>query len=239
MTNIYDIYHLFISYLDISNHNLTMAGIMDYHIDQIIIDLVISTQLHELSQLNIIHLINIASNIYYGIESNLEHLINHLERYITHHLKTYFIFDITLVITYLNQLIMELYNTIIETEVIRNVNSDETSFMDIMISESYITIGDTDIFVYPIISIVKIINNVKETRVIIVVEGRANIKIVMLFYFFIKRETEPSWRQQTSLQGVDIMKKEETSELILVDIHISRMYSDVLSRFWTSHREGV
>ena len=239
MTNIYDIYHLFISYLDISNHNLTMAGIMDYHIDQIITDLVISIQLHELSQLNIIHLINITSNIYYRIESNLEHFINHLERYITYHLKIYFIFDITLVITYLNQLIMELYNTIIETEVIRNVNSDETSYMDIMISESYITIGDTDIFVYPIISIVKIINNIKETRVIIVVEGRANIKIVMLLYVFIKRETEPSWRQQTSLQGVDIMKKEETSELILVDIHISRMYSDVLSRFWTSHREGV
>ena len=239
MTNIYDIYHLFISYLDISNHNLTMAGIMNYHIDQIITDLVISIQLYELSQLNIIHLINIASNIYYRIESNLEHLINHLERYITYHLKIYFIFDITLVITYLNQLIMELYNTIIETEVIRNVNSDETSYMDIMISESYITIGDTDIFVYPIISIVKIINNIKETRVIIVVEGRANIKIVMLLYVFIKRETEPSWRQQTSLQGVDIMKKEETSELILVDIHISRMYSDVLSRFWTSHREGV
>ena len=133
MTNIYDIYHLLISYLDISNHNLTMAGIMDYHIDQIITDPVISIQLHELSQLNITHLINIASNIYYRMESNLEHLINHLERYITYHLKTYFIFDITLVITYLNQLIMEPYSTIIETEVIRNVNSDETSYMDIMI----------------------------------------------------------------------------------------------------------
>ena len=185
MTNIYGIYHLFISYLEISNHNLTMAGIMDYHIDQIITDLVISIQLHELSQLNIIHLINIASNIYYGMESNLEHLINHLERYITYHLKIYFIFDITLVITYLNQLIMEPYNTIIETEVIRNVNSDETSYMDIMISESYITIGDTDIVVYPIISIVKIINNIKETRVIIVVEDKANIMIVMLFHVFI------------------------------------------------------
>ena len=85
----------------------------------------------------------------------------------------------------------------------------------------------------------KIINNIKETRAVIVVEDKANIMIVMLLYVLIKRETEPSWRQQTSLQEVDIMKKEETSELILVDIHISRMYSDVLSRFWTSHREGV
>ena len=201
VTNIYNIYNLLILYLDISNHNLTMVGIVDYHIDQIITDLVISIQLHELLQLNIIHIINVASNIYYGIESNIEHHINHLESYITYHIKAYFIFDITLVITYLNQLIMELYNTITETKIIRNVNSDETSYVDIMISESYITIGDSDILVYPIIGIVKIINDIKKTRVIIVVEG------------------------------VDIMKKVETSELILVDIHISRMYSDVLSGF--------
>ena len=182
MNNIYNIYHLFSSYLDISNHNLTMAGIMDYHIDQIITSLVISIQLHELPQLNIILIINIASNIYCGVESNLEHLINHLESYITYHLKIYFIFDITLVITYLNQFIVEPYNTILETEVIRNVNSDETSYMDIMISESYITTGDTDIFVYLIISIVKIMSNIKETRIVTIVEDRASIKIITLIY---------------------------------------------------------
>ena len=142
MTNIYDIYNLLILYLDISNHNLTMVGIMDYHIDQIITDLVISIQLPELSQLN----------IYYRIEFNIEHIINHLETYSTYHIKVYFIIDMTLVITYLNQFIMELYimelyNTINETSIIRNVNSDETSYMDIVISEFYITISDTDIFV--------------------------------------------------------------------------------------------
>ena len=157
MTNIHNIYHLLISYLDISNHNLTMAGTMDHHIDQVIIDLVIIIQLHELQQLNIIHLINNASDIYCRVESNIEHFINHLESYITCHLKICFIFDITLVITYLNRFIMDPYNTILETEVIRNVNSDETSYSDIMISESYITTGDTVILVYLIISIVKII----------------------------------------------------------------------------------
>ena len=79
--------------------------------------------------------------------------------------------------------------------------------MDIMISESYILTGDTDILVYLITSIVKLINNIKETKIITVKD--------------------------------DIMERGETSELILVDIPISRMYSDVLSRFWTSHREGV
>ena len=182
MTNIYNIYHLFISYPDISNHNLTMAGIMDHNIDQIITDLVIIIQLHELPQLNIIHLINIVSNIYCRVKSNLEHLINHLESYITYHFKICFIFDITLVITYLNQFIVEPYNTILETEVIKNVNSDETSYMDIMISESYIITGDTDIFVYLIISIVKIMNNIKETRIVTIMEDRANIKIITLIY---------------------------------------------------------
>ena len=166
MTNIYNIYHLFISYLDISNHSRTMAGIMDHNIDQVITDLVIIIQLHKLQQMNISHLINSASDFYCKVESDIEHLINHLESYITYHLKICFIFDITLVITYLNQFIMEPYNTIPETEVIRNVNSDEASYMDIMISESYITTGDTVILVYPIISIAKIINNINKTRII-------------------------------------------------------------------------
>ena len=193
MTNVYNIHHLFISYLDISNHNLTMAGLMDHHIDQFITNLVIIIQLHELQQLNIIHFINCASDIHCRVEFNIEHLINHLESYITYHLKIGFIFDITLTITYLNQFIMEPYNTILETEVIRNVNSDETSYTDIMIFESYITTGVTVILVYLIISIVKIINNINKTRIITIVEDKANIKLIMLIYVFIlKRETKPS-----------------------------------------------
>ena len=175
ITNIHDIYNLHISYLDISNHNRTMVSIVDYHINQIITNFAIGSQLHEQSQLNIIHLINIASNTYYGLESNIEHFINHLESYITYHIEAYFIFDITLVIAYLNQLIMELYSTITETEIIRNVNSDETSYMDIMTFESYITVSDSDILVYHIIATVKIFNDIKETRVIIAVEGRTDI----------------------------------------------------------------
>ena len=191
-TNIYHIYHLFTSYLDISNHNLNMVDIMDHHIDQVITDLVIIIQRHKLQQMNISHLINSASDIYCRVESDIEHLINHLESYITYHLKICFIFDITLVITYLNQFIMEPYNTILETEVIRNVNSDEIFYTDIMIFESYITTGDTVIFVYLIISIVKIINNINKTRTVTIVEERANIKLIMFIYVSIlKRETRP------------------------------------------------
>ena len=138
LTNIYDIYHLLISHLNISNNNFIMVGILDHHY---IVNPVISIQLCDHSQLNIIHLIDIGSNIYYGLEVDIEHFIIHLESYITYHLKAYFILGITLVIIYLNQLIPELYCTIIETEIIKNVDSDETSYLDIMTSELYITIS--------------------------------------------------------------------------------------------------
>ena len=194
LTNIYDTYHLLISSIDISNHNLIMVGIMDHHFDQTIIDPVISIQLCEQSQLNIIHFIDIASNIYYGLEFNIEHFINHLGNYSTYHIKAYFIFDITLVITYLNQLINELYSTITETKIIKNVYSDETSYMDIMTSELYITISDMDISVYPIINIGKDINSIEGTRVIIAVKTKPNIVIVKINSVFIKEETSSSWR---------------------------------------------
>ena len=160
LTNIYDIYHLLISYINISNNNLTMVGIMDHHFDQNIVNPVISIQLCDHSQLNIIHIIDIASNIYYGLEVNIEHFIIHLESYITYHLKAYFILGITLVIIYLNQLIPELYRTIIETEIIRNVDSDETSYLDITISEPYTTISGMSISAYPIINVGKEINSI-------------------------------------------------------------------------------
>ena len=194
LTNIYDTYHLLTSYMDISNNNLIMVGIMDHHFDQTIIDPVISIQLREQSQLNIIHFIDIASNIYYGLEFNIEYFIVHLESYITYHLKAYFIFGITLVIIYLNQLILELYYTIIETEIIRNVDSDETSYLDIMTSELYITISDMSISVYPIINIGKEINSIEGTRVIIAVEAKTNIVTVKINSVFIKEETSSSWR---------------------------------------------
>ena len=186
LTNIYDTYHLLISYIDISNNNLIMVGIMDHHFDQTIIDPVISIQLCEQSQLNIIPFIDIASNIYYGLEFNIEHFIIHL--------KAYFIFGITLVMIYLNQLNLELYYTIIETEIIRNVDSDETSYLDIMTSELYITISDMGISAYPIINIGKEIKNIEGTRVIIAVEAKPNIVIVKINSAFIKEETSSCWR---------------------------------------------
>ena len=160
LTNIYDIYHLLISYINISNNNLIMVGIMDHHLDQNIVNPVISIQLCDYSQLNIIHFIDIASNIYYGLEVDIEHFIIHLESYITYHLKAYFILGITLVIIYLNQLIPELYCTIIETEIIRNEDSDETSYLDITTSELYITISGMSISVYPIINVGKEMNSI-------------------------------------------------------------------------------
>ena len=189
LIDIYSIYRSFMFYLDLSSHNITMVGIMDYHIDQIITDLVISIQSQKLihnqithlltqQQLNITYLITSASIIHYKTDFNLKHLINHLESYLTFHLSIYLIFSITLDIGYINQFFIELYNTILEIEIIRNVNSDETSYMDIKIPESYITTGDIDILVYLIISIVKLIDSIRETRTIIVVEDRANITII-------------------------------------------------------------
>ena len=139
---------------------LTIVGNIDHHFDQDIINTVISIQLYEPSQLNIVHLINVASNIYHGLEFHIEHLIIHLESYITYHLKAYIILGIALDITYVNQIIKELYNIITETEIIKNVNPVETSYMDIMIAEPYITVSDMDIALYSIISIMKISSDI-------------------------------------------------------------------------------
>ena len=207
LTNIYDTYHLLISYIDISNNNLTMVGIMDHHFDQTIVNPVISIQLCEPSQLNIIHFIDIASNIYYGLEFHIEHFIIHLESYITYHLKAYFTLGITLVIIYLNQLILEPYYTIIETEIIRNVDSDETSYLDISTSEFYITVSDMIISVYPIINVGKEINSIEGTRVIIAVEAKTNIVIVQIDSVFIKEETSSSGGHRTSLQRLTSLRK--------------------------------
>ena len=142
LTNIYDTYHLLISCLNHSNNNLIMVGIMDHHFDQNIVSPAISIQLYEQSQLNIAHLTDIDPDIYYKLEFHIEHIIIHLESYITYHLKAYFISGITLDITYVNQLIKELYSIINETEIIKNVNPAKTSYMDIMIDGSYIAVND-------------------------------------------------------------------------------------------------
>ena len=194
------------------------------------------------------------------MDLNLDHLINHLESYITLHLLIYLTFNITLDISYINQFIIEPYSTILETDAIRNVNIDKTSYMDIKIHELYITTGDTDISVYLIISIVELIDSIRGTRTIIVAEDRADIRIIkeefeeistsccflieiiVLFYVFIlpsKGDSIILKMERTSQQGVNIMEREETSEHSLVDITISRIDSDVLSSPWTSHREGV
>ena len=194
----YSIHYPVIFCIDTSSHTTAMVGIRNYYIRQSITELVINVQLQEViyrqttalliqQQLNIILYINSTTTSHYRMDLNLEYLINHLENYITLYIKFYFIYNITLVNNYLNQLIMELYDTIIETQVIRNVNTNETSYMDIKICEPYITISDTDILTYISISIVKLINNIKETRIITMVEDRANIKLIVLIYVFIPR----------------------------------------------------
>ena len=175
LTDIYDTYHLLISHINISNNNLIMVGIMDHHFDQNIVNPAISIQLYEPSQLNIVHLIDIALNLYYRLEFHIEHLIIHLESYITYHLKAYVILGITLDITYVNQLIKELYSIITETKIIKNVNPAETSYVDIMTAGPYITVSDMDIALYRIISIMKISSDIMETGAITSVEGRIDI----------------------------------------------------------------
>ena len=259
-------------YIDISSQNINMVGTMDYHINQTITDLVISIQpqdfiynqtttLHTQQQPDIIQYTTSISIIHYRVDFNLDHLINYLESYITFHILIYLTFNITLDISYFNQFIIEPYSTILETEIIRNVNTDKTSYMDIKIHELYTTTGDTDISVSLIISIVELSDSIRETRTIIVAEDRADIRIIkeefeevstsycfliesiVMFYVFIFTPNGDSIivkMERTSQQGVNIMKRDETSEHNLVDILISRIDSNVLSNLsWTSHREGV
>ena len=117
-------------------------------------------------------------NIHHNTDFHLEHIIHHLESYITPNILIHITFNITVYISYISHLIIEPYSTIIETDVIRNVNTDKTSFMDIKIPELYITTGDTNISVYIITSIVELINSIMETRTIIVAGDRADIKII-------------------------------------------------------------
>ena len=175
LTDIYDTYHLLVSHINISNNHLIMVGIKDHHFDQNIVNPAISIQLYEPSQLNIVHLIDIASNIYDRLDFHVEHLIIHLESYITYYLKAYVILGITLDITYVNQLIKELYHIITETKIIKNVNPAETSYVDIMTDGPYITVNDMDIALYRTISIMKISRDIMETGAIISVEGRIDI----------------------------------------------------------------
>ena len=186
---IYSIYHPFSFYIDIASQNINIVGTMDYHINQIITDLVISIQLQDFihhqivtlfiqQQLNFIQYTTSISIIHYRVDFNLDHLINHLESYITFHPFIYLTFNITLDISYINQFIIEPYSAVLETDVIRNVNADTPSYMDIKVHELYTTTGDTDIFVYLIISIVELIDRIRETRTIIAAEDRADIKII-------------------------------------------------------------
>ena len=131
-------------------------------------------QLH----LDIIQYDNLSKNIIHNTDFHIKHIIHHLESYITFHLWIYLTYNITLDISYLNQFIVEFYNTIIETNVIRNVDLNETSYMSIMTLEPYITTSDTITLVYLIISLVELIYWMMETRIIIVVGEGSDIRII-------------------------------------------------------------
>ena len=132
-------------------------------------------------------------NIHYNIDFHFEHIIHHLESYNTFNIPNYSAFNIKFSISYLNQFIIELYSTTIETNAIRNVTIGMTSYMGIKICELYITTGNTDISVCITVGIVEFINSILETIPIITVEGE-------------KKETTSSREIQrrlesTSLQG--------------------------------------
>ena len=170
----------------LSNIIQRVNNITTYHI---LIEFVISLQIqdfiynqlvHPDSQLllDIIQYDNLSVSIIHNTDFHIEHIIHHLESYITFHLWNYLTFNITVDISYINQFILESYNTIIETNVIRNVDLNETSYMSIMIFEPYITTGDTVTLAYLIISLVELIDWIMKTRTIIVVGNGADIKII-------------------------------------------------------------
>ena len=66
------------------------------------------------------------------------------------------VFKLTFNIIYVNQFIIELYSTILETNAIRNVQTFMTSYLDIKVYELYNTFNGTDILVYVVINIVKL-----------------------------------------------------------------------------------
>ena len=184
--NINNTYLPSIHFSDISGQNINMVGIRDYFIST---EPAISLQIQDpiynqiitllvQQQLNIIHHSTSISLSCYRVDFHIDHLINHFESYITFYLLIYLTFDITFYISYINQFIIEPYSTIIETGVIKNVDTDKTSYIDIKILELYITTGDTDISVYLIISIVELINSIMRTRTIIVTGDREDIKII-------------------------------------------------------------
>ena len=187
--DIYIIYLPFSYFTDISSQNINKVSIMNYSIDKIITDLVINLQpqcfaynqlitllIHQ--QLSIICHTTSTSVIHHRVDFHLEHIINHIENYITFHFLIYLTFNITFDISYINRFIIEPYNTILETEVIRNVNTEKTSDMDINIHEPCITTDDIDFSVYLIIITVELIDSIREKRTIIVAEDRTNIKII-------------------------------------------------------------
>ena len=242
--------HIFEFITTTFNNNSTQQSSSIIQTDNNIIDYLIQTNINNiyLPSRHSIDIERIILNLYYNIiDLHLEHIIHHLENYITFNLPNYLIFNITFCISYISHLIIEPYSTIIETDVIRNVNTDKTSYMDIKITEPYITTGDTDISVYLIISIEEIINGIMETRTIIVVEDSVTIKIIK--EEFEEVSTSCGFVIKTIvLPYVFILKgrqhhqgdRDETVEHIFVKTINSRIESDVLSTpFWTSHREGV
>ena len=234
-TDIYNYYILFSDFIDISNKYFNTSYIVDYLINNTITtESVTSIQLQRLihnqytfffnlQQLNIIYHTSSISSIHHRIDIHFQYLINLFEKYITLHLIINFVFNIASSIIYLNQFIMEPYSTISETIAIRNAETFVTSYVDIKVYERYNTLNNTDILVYAVINIVKLMASSQKTGIIIYV------KTILSFYvFIIAPEVD-----------ILIMKIEETSKHILVDILISRIEGDVVTNFWPSHREGV
>ena len=85
---------------------------------------------------------------YIKIHTHIEYSINHIENGNTISYTVIYDFNIAINISYLNIMTSKSYKTIGEVNLIGYVDTPETSYSDVKTSELYNTIGDTDISVY-------------------------------------------------------------------------------------------
>ena len=210
----YNYYIPFSHFIDINNQDINTSYIVDYLINKIITTKsVINIQFQRLiynqftsffisQQLNIINHTGNVLNIHHKLYFKY---IN-LENYITSHLMIISVFDIVVIIINLSQFIIEHYSTIFETNIIRNVETSMTSYVDIKVSEHYISVNDTNISPYPIINTVEIMNINQETGTIVYMGNILSLYVIIM---------------NSKIDNI-IMKIEEAKKHILVDILNSR-----------------
>ena len=210
----YNDYITFSHLIDISSQDITTLYIVNYVINRIItIEFVISIMLQRFTdnhiipffisqQLNIIYHTDNILNTNYKLDTHSDQLINLFENYITFHLMITSVVNITVNLIYIHVFISELYKTISETNVIKYVETFETSYSGAKASEIYISINDTDISAYTIIIVAELYDTIQKIRDIIYLKTSGSSYVVIM----------------ASKIDNTIMSIRETSKLILVDI---------------------